>query len=122
MALTPGDFWNEAVASVLASGTFDIPKQNEMGEIVPSPMETGLFYRSVGEPKGQVADYRLSLRDSDSGVHVVEFRDHYSIHLDRFDPAKHPVKHLVHDSPKTIIQVLAAGIIGALFFSFMRKK
>lgn len=116
------DFWNEVISSALTMGSFDVPKVSEDGEPVPDPMETGLFYRSIGEQKGQIADYRLSLKDSESGIHVVEFQDHYSVHVDRFDPAKYPIRHLVHDSPKTIIQLLAAGIIGALFFNFMRKK
>ena len=122
MVDTTPDFWNEVISSALAHGNVDVPKVSVDGETVPEPMETGLFYRSIGEQKGQIADYRLSLKNSESGIHVVEFRDHYSVHVDRFDPARHPVKHLVHDSPKTILQLLAAGIIGALFFNFMRKK
>lgn len=116
------DFWNEVISSALTLGSVEVPKVSGNGELVPDPMETGLFYRSIGEQKGQIADYRLSLKHSESGIHVVEFRDHYSVHVDRFDPARYPFRHLVHDSPKTIIQLLAAGIVGALFFNFMRKR
>lgn len=118
----PSDFWNEVISSALTLGSVDVPKVSVSGEHVPEPMETGLFYRSIGEQKGQIADYRLSLKNSESGIHVVEFLDHYSVHVDRFDPARYPIRHLVHDSPKTIIQLLGAGIIGALFFNFLRRK
>ncbi len=37
------------------------------------------FYESIGEPQGQIADYRKSLKDGGC-IHAREFVDHYRIH------------------------------------------
>ena len=37
--------------------------------------------------------------------------------MDRFDPDKEPLKHLLVDSPKTLIGLLGAGLVSMLFFS-----
>lgn len=111
------DFWNTVIASVLSCGTTEIPKTDRNGNIVPHPAESGLFHRSVGERKGQIADWRATLPGSRRGVHAVEFEDHYSVHVDRFDPEKEPLKHLMVDSPKTLLGLVGAGLFSMLLFS-----
>ena len=118
----PADFWNEVIGNVIAGGNALIPKMDDIGREVPKPDESGLFHRSIGEQKGQIADYRRSLEHSESGVHIIEFSDHYSVHIDRYDPDRYPVKHLVHDSPRTLLQILGAGLFGALIFSLFRRR
>ncbi len=110
------DFWNTVIATVLSYGTTDIPKTDRHGNRVPDPSESGLFHRSVGERKGQIADWRASLPGSRRGVHAVEFDNYYSVHVDRFDPEKEPLKHLVVDSPKTLLGLLGAGLFSMLLF------
>lgn len=119
---SPYDFWNSVVASVLSYGTMEFSKELPEGGMVPSPEISGLFARSVGEPKGQVADWRSSVPRSMRGVHVVEFEDHYSVHVDQFDPNKAPVRHLLVDSPKTIMSLFSAGLMSLLFYGIFRRR
>ncbi len=119
---SPYDFWNTVVASVLSYGSMDLPKTFPDGNSVPAPETSGLFSRSIGERKGQVADWRSSIPNSKRGVHVVEFEDHYSVHVDRFDPNKDPVRHLLLDSPKTIVSLLATGLISMLLFGVFGRR
>lgn len=109
MAVTP-DFWNGVISEVLIRNNMTIFKVLSDGTEVPHPSESGLFRKSIGEMKGQIADWRASISGSDKGVHVVEFRDCYRIHVDEYDPHKKPVEHLIHDSPKTGAALAIAGI------------
>ncbi len=79
---------------------------------IPHPSQSG-FKKSIGEIKGQVADWRLTLRDG-SCLHVVEFPQHYSIHRDQVNPDNDPLGHIVKDAPHWIlIGVLALlAIVG----------
>lgn len=115
------DFWNSVIASVLSYGTMDVPKFDSNGNRVPDPEKSGFFHRSVGERKGQLADWRASVPGSRRGVHAVEFQDHYSVHVDRFDPGKEPLKHLVMDSPKTLLGLIGAGLVSMLFYSLFGR-
>ncbi|WP_337859879.1 hypothetical protein [Ferroplasma sp.] len=91
--------WSTACAIALADGKIDLPKEME------DPLETGLFFRSIGKIRGQVRDYRCSIDGSKLGIHVVEFIDHYEVHVDKFDPHKKPLEHIVFDSPDTILKI-----------------
>ncbi len=85
-----------------------IPKSN-----VRHPLHVG-FKRSIGEPKGQIADYRLRLIDGKS-VHVREYKDYYRIHWDIVDPSVNPIEHLKHDAPHWYSMILyATGIVGGV--------
>ncbi|MCL4439005.1 MAG: hypothetical protein M1616_06570 [Candidatus Thermoplasmatota archaeon] len=119
---TPEDFWNEVITDTISSGSLEITKIGVNGEKIPSPEDSGIFHRSIGERKGQIADFRCPLDGTESGVHVVEFEDHYSVHIDRYDPDRYPVRHLVHDSPKTLFQIIGIGIFSALMFTLFRRR
>lgn len=107
----PGpEIWNDIISQVIACQQMTISKSLPDGNTIPHPSESGLFRRSIGEMKGQIADWRASIPGSDRGVHVVEFKEMYSIHVDQYDPHKKPIEHLVHDSPKTGIAVALAGL------------
>lgn len=116
------EYWSTVIADVLATGRLTIPKINFGGSITPRPEESGLFKRSIGEPKGQIADWRANIPGSDRGVHAVEFPGHYSIHVDHFDPAKHPVMHILRDSPMTLVTVIAAGLGAFLLLGIFSRK
>lgn len=119
---SPYDFWNVAIAETLASGELDVPKADAYGFPVPGPEESGLFRKSVGERKGQIADWRASVNGSERGIHVVEFKDHYSMHVDRYDPGKRPVMHLVWDSPKTLVSIFVSGLFSLFLYSLFRRR
>lgn len=124
MTVSP-DFWNTVISEVLLRDEITISRTLPDGTTVPHPSESGLFRKSIGELKGQIADWRASIEGSDSGIHVVEFRDRYEVHVDRYDPAKKPVEHIIHDSPKTGAALAIAGLgvlVAARFLSRRKKK
>ncbi len=92
--------WDNVCAMALAFDNIVIYKP------FPRPDDELPFKRSIGEIKGQIADYRLSIDDSDLGIHAVEFIDRYEVHVDLYDPYKKPIKHLLLESPKSIIDAL----------------
>lgn len=118
------DIWNEIIAQALLGCEMTIPKRDSSGESLPTPLESGLFKKSIGEPKGQIADWRASVEGSQRGVHVVEYQDRYSVHVDRFDPSKQPVKHLIFDSPKTgaTLALVGIGATAALRLLLKRRR
>jgi hypothetical protein len=116
-------YWCEVFKITDKKGdTVVIDKGNE----IPHPGETSFFGRSIGELKGQVADWRASIDGDVRGFHVVEFDDRYECHLDHRDPSKDPVGHLVEDSPSTLAAILVGGVIAAIAtgiaYRYSRRK
>jgi hypothetical protein len=46
---------------------------------------------------GAEASYR-STEEGDV-VHVIEYEEHWEVHLDEFNPKHDPIKHLINDAP-----------------------
>ena len=66
------DFWRSVVEWTLSEGQpISFPKVLDSGEDVPRPQLSGFMVRSVGELKGQIADWRASLQDDPRGFHAV---------------------------------------------------
>ena len=89
------DSWNTLVGLAIISGAIRISK--EYVSNIGDPVESGLFLRSIGMQRGQKADFRASIEGSSLAVHLVEFTDEYELHIDRFDPSKNLLSHLVFD-------------------------
>lgn len=101
------DFWNIVVAETYARGNFTVMKEQD--EIIPDISESGIFVRSVGEPKGQISDWRTFKKDIESGVHAVEYEDRFELHVDLYDPHQHPLKHLLFDvGPVAVVMTVAS--------------
>jgi len=80
---------------------------------VTHPLYAG-FRHSIGEPKGQIADYRLRLINGRS-IHVREYKDHYRVHWDIVDPSVNPLLHLKYDAPHWYnILISTIGVAGGL--------
>ncbi|WP_393971676.1 hypothetical protein OXIME_000252 [Oxyplasma meridianum] len=116
----PYDFWEQVIFEVLDKNRLTVPK-SPYG-YVPGPEKSGLFVRSIGEPKGQIADWRASVPGSVRGVHAVEYRDRYEVHVDRFDPAKKPISHLLLESPGSAILLGTLGLLAAFLGGSFFKK
>ena len=89
------DSWNTLTALAIISGSMYISKEyaSQLGD----PVDSGIFLRSIGMQKGQKADYRASIEGSGLAVHLVEYDDSFELHVDRFDPSKNLLQHLVFD-------------------------
>ncbi|MGC8609275.1 MAG: hypothetical protein ACP5UV_05335 [Thermoplasmata archaeon] len=106
------EFWNSIAMKAFEYRKFVLYKNDAVYGKVPHISESRIFRRSIGSPRGQMADWRLSIRGETSGIHAVEYIDRYEIHVDRFDPYKRPVKHLIYDAP-TYAALIAAPILSA---------
>lgn len=107
------DFWNIVVAETYVIDRATVMKNND--EELPEISESGIFVRSIGEPRGQIADWRTYKEGLQSGVHAVEFNDRYELHVDLFDPHQHPLEHLAVDVGP------AKLALGAAAFSILKK-
>lgn len=76
---------------------------------LPHPIQMG-FRQDLGEPVGQLADYRLALNDGKS-IHIREYQKSWGIHWDLLDPLYSRIEHLRKDSPG--YYVLACTTAGA---------
>jgi len=84
--------------------------------LVIHPLRAG-FNRSIGEPQGQIADYRMGLKDGKS-IHVREYDASYRIHWDARDPDTDPLGHLLVDAPHwLIIGGLLLGMGALVYYS-----
>lgn len=79
---------------------------------VANPIEEG-FTRSVGDFKGQIADFRRPMPDGRS-IHVREFAEHFLVHWDWRDPSLDPIGHLVQDAPHILVlfSLVALAVLG----------
>ena len=78
------------------------------------------FQLNIGEPQGQLADYRKLLEDG-RGLHIREYIDHYRIHWDKIHPIN-LIGHLIEDAPHWILICLLAAIIGIPILSALAKS
>ena len=98
------EFWNNIIDELLAlEQPLIVNKFDQEGNPVPGISESGVFYRSIGEYHGQIGDWRASIPNGQRGIHALEYKDFYKLHIDKYDPKKNPTGHLLHDSPGTLI-------------------
>ncbi len=60
---------------------------------------------SLGQRKGARKQYRYG------NLHIREYDDKYVVHMDKVDPRKDPLGHLLKDAPETLF-----GIASAIYF------
>ena len=100
--------WDEVIDRVLR-----LPKHKDIKvpkSKVIHPLKEG-FRRSIGEPSGQLADYRLTLADNKS-IHIREYNKYYLVHWDAVDPEVDFIGHLINDASHWLIALAALALIG----------
>jgi hypothetical protein len=60
----------------------------------------------VGSKKGAKRQYRYG------NLHIRDYETHYTVHMDRVDPLKNPLGHLLVDAPEYLAGAAAAVIVG----------
>ena len=60
----------------------------------------------LGQKNGANKQYRYG------NLHIREYDDRYLIHMDKIDPRKNPLGHLVFDAPEVLIGLATAAIGG----------
>lgn len=104
--------WSDLIENLQATSAarVSVPKA-----ALPPPATAG-FYRSVGLPRGQRADWRLALGDC-RGVHLWDCGEFWLAHLDQVDPSCSVLEHSRRDAPGVFIAgavALGAAAGGAL--------
>ena len=61
---------------------------------------------AFGSKKGAKKQYRYG------NLHIREYEEHYSVHMDRVDPAQNPLGHLLVDAPEYVAGAAAAILVG----------
>lgn len=60
---------------------------------------------AIGGKKGAIRQYRHG------NLHIREYADHYTVHMDRIDPLKNPLGHLLVDAPEYIVGAAAGALV-----------
>ncbi|MEX0656100.1 MAG: hypothetical protein WD154_00940 [Nitrosopumilaceae archaeon] len=88
----------------------EIPK-----DVRPIMLE-GAEETKLGQKNGAKRQYRYG------NLHIREHDDKYLVHMDRIDPRKSPLGHLILDAPEVLVGLAGAAIGGAKVFSYIKNK
>ena len=91
-------------------GEIEIPK--ELGSFILDKAEE----TSLGQKNGAKKQYRYG------NLHIREYDDKFLVHMDKVDPRKNLLGHLVLDAPEVLIGLASAVIGGAKVASHVSKN
>ena len=76
--------------------------------IIPKPVRPMIEYQEtyLGNKRGANRQFRFG------NLHVREYDEYYSVHLDRIDPRKDPLGHLFVDAPEYLAAIFSAISVG----------
>lgn len=83
-----------------------VSDENEI--LIPKSVRPIIEYEDtrLGERKGAKRQFRLG------NLHIREYNEYYTAHIDKIDPRKDALGHLIVDAPQYVIAVLAAISVG----------
>lgn len=70
----------------------------------------------LGQKNGACKQYRYG------NLHIREFDDKYLVHMDKIDPRKDPLGHILVDAPEVLIGLTTAAIGGRKIASYIYKN
>jgi hypothetical protein len=70
----------------------------------------------LGHKNGALKQYRYG------NLHIREYDDRYLVHMDKIDPLKNPLGHLLADAPEVLIGLASAAVGGAKVASYLYNK
>ena len=71
---------------------------------------------TLGQKNGAKKQYRYGK------LHIREYDDKYLVHMDKVDPRKDPIGHLIFDAPEVLIGLATAAIGGEKIASKIYKN
>lgn len=71
---------------------------------------------NLGNKKRAKKQYRYG------NLHIREYENYYSVHMDKIDPRIDPMGHLVKDAPEYIMYGIISGLIGLKTGTALYKK
>jgi hypothetical protein len=94
----------------MASNEIEVPKE------VRQFMHEGAEKTSLGHKNGSIKQYRYG------NLHIREYDDKFLLHMDKFDPRKNPLSHLIFDAPEVLIGLACAAVGGSKVASYVFKN
>ena len=78
--------------------------------IVPKDVRPTIDYDEtrLGNRKGAKRQFRYK------NLHIREYSGHYTVHVDKVDPRKDPLGHLLIDAPEFLMGIISAISVGRL--------
>jgi hypothetical protein len=72
--------------------------------IVPKPVRPTIDYEEthLGNKKEAKRQFRYK------NLHIREYGNHYTVHIDKIDPRKDPFGHLLIDAPEFLVGIMSA--------------
>ena len=93
----------------MSGSEIEVPKE------IREFMLEGAQETSLGKKNGANKQYRYG------NLHIREYDDKYLVHMDKYDPRKEPLKHLVADAPEVLVGIASAAVLGYLGYSISKK-
>jgi hypothetical protein len=88
------------------------------GIIVPRPVRPIIDYEEtcLGDKKGAKKQFRYGK------LHIREYKDYLIVHMDKVDPRKDPLGHLLVDAPEYLVSAFAGLEVAKLLGTAVRAK
>jgi len=94
----------------MASEEIEVPK-----EVRPFMLEDA-EETNLGQKNGAIRQLRYG------NLHIRECDDKYLVHVDKVDPRKDPLGHLIHDAPEFLVGIASAYWIGTKMASEIYRR
>ena len=91
-------------------------KEIEVPKQLRQFMLEGARETRLGDKKGAKKQYRYG------NLHIREYDNKYTVHMDKYDPRSDPIRHLVWDAPEVLVGLVGAIIGGSKVGSYLYNK
>jgi|TARA_Y100000780_G_scaffold29036_1_gene23723 hypothetical protein len=91
-------------------------KEIEVPKQLRQFMLEGARETRLGDKKGAKKQYRYG------NLHIREYDNKYTVHMDKYDPRSDPIRHLVWDAPEVLVGLVGAIIGGSNVGSYLYNK
>jgi len=86
---------------------------------VPKEIRPFMLYEAEATKLGQKKDANKQYRYGN--LHIREYDDKYIVHMDKVDPRKNPLGHLMFDAPEVLVGLATAAFGGSKVASYIYK-
>jgi|TARA_B110000014_G_C19763781_1_gene397650 hypothetical protein len=91
-------------------------KEIEVPKQLRQFMLEGARETNLGDKKGAKKQYRYG------NLHIREYDNKYTVHMDKHDPRSDPIRHLVWDAPEVLVGLVGAIVGGSKVGSYLYNK
>ena len=91
-------------------------KEIEVPKQLRQFMLEGARETNLGDKKGAKKQYRYG------NLHIREYDNKYTVHMDKHDPRSDPIRHLVWDAPEVLVGLVGAIVGGTKVGSYLYNK